>query len=88
MTWIQAVACIEHLIEFDDVVAMSDSCRGELLRQLDERGYRLEHADRGVVCFSWDHKRLAIETDGKHAMIRKMEERDFEAILLNEALSE
>ena len=83
--WTEAVTAIGYVTENNDIAAVSDADRGELLRMLDERGHKLESAGKGVMCFRFDGQSLAVETNGKHATVREMEEEDLQEILLGDS---
>lgn len=78
------ITIIDYIISTDDVAAISMADRGEALRMLDDRGVTLEPAGKGVITFRLDGAAMAIEIQGDSALVRKMEERDFEEVMLNE----
>lgn len=82
----ELITLIDYINTFDDIAAISMADRGEALRMLDDRGVTLEPAGKGVICFRLDGAALAIEIQSGSAFIRKMEEADFEEVMLNEQL--
>ena len=86
-SYIDLVAAIEYVVETNDIAAISMADRGEALRMLEERGVTLESAGRGVICFTLDRMSIAIDAQKDSAIIRKMDEEDFENVLLDIELS-
>jgi hypothetical protein len=83
-TYTDLVTVIDYILSTDDIAAISMADRGESLRMLEDRGVALEPAGKGVTCFRLDGASLAIEIKGSSALVRRMEERDFEEVMLNE----
>jgi hypothetical protein len=86
-TYTDLVKVIDYVISTDDIAAISMSDRGEALRMLSDRGVTLEPAGKGVICFclnGYEGCNVVIEIQGDSALIRRMEEADFDEVMLNE----
>lgn len=89
---INTYACVlkitDYIEDSKDIASITAADRGEMLRMLDDRGIRLEDAGRNTVCFRMDKVGFAVKLQGEHAIVRLMEEADFEDIMLNEQMAD